>query len=114
MFYYYSKNENLAFRMLLHGYVTEESSTGVVNQAPNFGEDDYRACLANRVAARDPETVCSVDPSCKFEEPAEDFKGQYVNYTDKHIISCSNKRDECCLAARLSTTFRSVDDRTPH
>lgn len=31
-----------AFKVLSDGYVTDDSGTGVVHQAPAFGEDDYR------------------------------------------------------------------------
>lgn len=31
-----------AFRVLCDGYVRADSGTGVVHQAPAFGEDDYR------------------------------------------------------------------------
>ena len=34
-------------RVVADAYVTSDSGTGVVHQAPAFGEDDYRICLAN-------------------------------------------------------------------
>ena len=33
-----------AFRVVADGYVTSDAGTGVVHQAPFFGEDDYRVC----------------------------------------------------------------------
>ena len=33
-----------AFRVVSDGYVTADAGTGVVHQAPFFGEDDYRVC----------------------------------------------------------------------
>lgn len=36
-----------AFRVVADSYVTSDSGTGVVHQAPAFGEDDMRVCLAN-------------------------------------------------------------------
>ena len=33
-----------AFRVLTDEYVTADAGTGVVHQAPAFGEDDYRVC----------------------------------------------------------------------
>ena len=35
-----------AFRVVGDGYVTATGGTGVVHQAPAFGEDDNRVCLA--------------------------------------------------------------------
>ena len=42
-----------AFRILADTYVTADSGTGVVHQAPAFGEDDMRVCLAHGVISRD-------------------------------------------------------------
>jgi isoleucyl-tRNA synthetase len=33
-------------------YVTDDAGTGVVHQAPAFGEDDYRVCLANGIIVK--------------------------------------------------------------
>ncbi|GIY09638.1 isoleucine--tRNA ligase, cytoplasmic [Caerostris extrusa] len=75
-----------AFRVLCDGYVTRESGTGVVHQAPYFGEDDYRVCLLNGVITKDQDLVCPIDLSGKFVDPVVDFKGQYVKDADKEIM----------------------------
>ncbi len=36
-----------AFRVVSDKYVTDSDGTGVVHQAPFFGEDDLRVCLAH-------------------------------------------------------------------
>lgn len=36
-----------AFRVISDGYVKDDSGTGVVHQAPAFGEDDFRICIEN-------------------------------------------------------------------
>ena len=36
-----------SFRVCADAYVTAASGTGIVHQAPAFGEDDYRVSLAN-------------------------------------------------------------------
>ena len=38
-----------AFRVVTDTYVTADAGTGVVHQAPYFGEDDNRVCLAHGV-----------------------------------------------------------------
>jgi isoleucyl-tRNA synthetase len=68
-----------AFRVLNDGYVTDASGTGIVHQAPYFGEDDYRVCLAAGIISRDDkEIICPVDASGCFALPVTDFLGQYV------------------------------------
>ncbi|KAG0423228.1 hypothetical protein HPB47_000979 [Ixodes persulcatus] len=87
IFPYFAKlKEKGAFRVLCDGYVTEESGTGVVHQAPYFGEDDFRVCLTNKVVTKDQEMICPIDPSGKFVEPVSDFVGLYVKDADKEIM----------------------------
>lgn len=38
------EREKGAFQVLVDGYVTDDSGTGVVHCAPAFGEDDFRVC----------------------------------------------------------------------
>lgn len=67
-----------AFTILSDGYVSAESGTGIVHQAPYFGEDDYRVCLAAGVISKDQSIICPVDSSGRFVHPVSDFEGQYV------------------------------------
>lgn len=85
--YFYERCKDKAFRVLVDEYVTAESGTGIVHQAPYFGEDDYRVCLNNGVITKDQEPVCPIDASGRFLEPVTDFKGQYVKDADKNIIA---------------------------
>jgi isoleucyl-tRNA synthetase len=43
--YFRHFKERGAFRILCDGYVRADSGTGVVHQAPAFGEDDYRIAI---------------------------------------------------------------------
>lgn len=66
------------FRVLTDKYVTSSEGTGVVHQAPGFGNDDYRVCLTNKVFLKHEGVVCPIDATGKFTEDVIDFKGQYV------------------------------------
>lgn len=90
-FDYFKKHQDVAFRVLCDGYVTEESGSGIVHQAPYFGEDDYRVCLANGIIKRDQEIVCPLDASGKFTSEVRDFAGQYVKDADKNIMNMLKK-----------------------
>ena len=83
--YYWDTYKDTAWRVLCDTYVTDDAGTGVVHQAPAFGEDDYRVCLKNSVVAKNEELPCPVDPSGRFTDPVHDFKGQYVKDADKAI-----------------------------
>jgi isoleucyl-tRNA synthetase len=83
----YFANVTTAFRVLCDDYVTEDSGTGVVHQAPFFGEDDHRVCLANGVINKDTgPVVCPIDAQCRFTEEVKHFQGQNVKDADKAII----------------------------
>jgi len=77
--------EGGAFRVVLDGYVTSESGTGVVHQAPAFGEDDYRVCLAQGVIGKGTNVPCPVDSNGRFTEEVRDFVGKHVKEADAEI-----------------------------
>lgn len=74
-----------AFQVVTDNYVSAESGTGVVHQAPYFGEDDNRVCLAYKIIHKDGETVCPIDSKGRFTEPVKEFIGQYIKDADKNI-----------------------------
>jgi isoleucyl-tRNA synthetase len=78
-------NEN-CFKVLNDTYVTDESGTGIVHQAPYFGEDDYRVCLHNNLIGKSGPIMCPVDETGKFTDEVSDFSGQYVKVADKNIV----------------------------
>ena len=70
------------FSILEDDYVTPENGTGIVHQAPAFGEDDYRIF---QKAGIDVPPICPIDMSGKFTSAVEDFSGIYVKDADKEI-----------------------------
>jgi isoleucyl-tRNA synthetase len=104
-FDYFKKYEKTAFRVLCDGYVTEESGSGIVHQAPYFGEDDYRVCLANNVITRDQEIVCPIDASGKFTDEVPDFTGQYVKDADKNIMNELKKRGRLLRSGQFNHSY---------
>lgn len=85
----YFKNEygERAFRVLSDEYVTDADGTGIVHQAPAFGEDDYRVCTTNGIVDLGEDLPCPVDDDGKFVDPVVDFAGLHVKEADKQIIA---------------------------
>ncbi|KAL1920450.1 uncharacterized protein VTP21DRAFT_827 [Calcarisporiella thermophila] len=83
--YYYEQFKGKGFKVLNDAYVTDDSGTGIVHQAPAFGEDDFRVCLKNGVIEADGFIPCPVNESGLFTAEVTDFKGQYVKDADKDI-----------------------------
>lgn len=73
--YFKSMKDDGAFRVVSDGYVTSDSGTGIVHQAPAFGEDDYRVCIAHGIVKKGGTIPCPVDDAGVFSEEVTDFAG---------------------------------------
>ena len=70
-------------------YVTDKDGTGIVHQAPAFGEDDHRIALAYEVINADEMPPCPVDDAGRFTSEVPDFVGQYVKVKmSRHYLGC--------------------------
>ena len=80
--------EYVAWRVVAADFVTIESGTGVVHQAPAFGEVDYDVLIAEQdrfEKGTGPQLICAVGPDGKFTEEAPDWQGRWVKEADKDI-----------------------------
>lgn len=84
IFQYFSSLET-AFRVVGDNYVTEEGGTGIVHQAPAFGEDDYRVCLVNAIIGKGEDLPCPVDANGRFTDVVPEFFGRNVKEADNDI-----------------------------
>ncbi|GID93252.1 isoleucine--tRNA ligase [Amorphoplanes digitatis] len=71
-----------AFQVLAADYVTTEDGTGVVHQAPAFGEDDQTVCNAAGIP-----TIVTVDEHTRFTALVPDYQGVQVFDANKAIIA---------------------------
>ncbi|AEX46792.1 isoleucyl-tRNA synthetase [Corynebacterium diphtheriae INCA 402] len=81
IFNYFADHEN-AFQILAAEYVTTEDGTGIVHQAPAFGEDDMNTCKEYGI-----EVVIPVDMDGKFTSLVPEYQGQLVFDANKSIIA---------------------------
>ncbi len=70
-----------AYVVILDDYVTAEDGTGIVHNAPAFGEDDSRVCKNYDIAF-----INLVDTRGRMTEECGDYKGLFVKDADKYII----------------------------
>jgi isoleucyl-tRNA synthetase len=80
--------EHLYWRVVPAEFVTIDSGTGVVHQAPAFGEVDYEVLLAEQAryhALEAPQLLCAVGPDGKFTSDAPEYQGRWVKEADKDI-----------------------------
>ncbi len=81
--YFADKADEGAFVVISGDYVTTDSGTGLVHQAPAFGEEDYKAFQAAGLEA----FACPVALHGEFTDEVPDFAGRHVKEADKDIIS---------------------------
>jgi len=74
------------FQVVTDSYVTDDAGTGVVHQAPAFGEDDFRVCMANGIIQKGVDFPCPVDADGLFTEEVASFKGVHVKKADNGLI----------------------------
>ncbi|RKU44659.1 isoleucine--tRNA ligase [Coniochaeta pulveracea] len=84
--YFYDEYKDVGFRLLNGTYVTDDSGTGIVHQAPAFGEDDYNVAVEAGIVTESRPPPDPVNEVGKFTERVSDFAGMHVKEADKHII----------------------------
>lgn len=79
----------LYWRVVAADFVTTSSGTGVVHQAPAFGEVDHDVLVAETARFEEgqgPELFCPVHSDGRFSEVVSDFAGRWVKEADRDII----------------------------
>ena len=74
--------ERWCFRVVGADYVTTDSGTGIVHQAPAFGEDDYQVGLREGLPVIRPMGLTGI-----FDERVGEFAGQFARDAEKAIIA---------------------------
>ena len=84
LFDYYTDAEKFdvsnAWKVLVDDYVADGDGTGIVHQAPAYGEDDQRVCNAAGIP-----TYVSIDERGCYNSIVSDFTGQHVFEANKPI-----------------------------
>ncbi len=78
--YFVGKLDKPAWFVTLADFVTTEGGTGIVHQAPAFGEEDYENCKRHGLPFVQP-----VSEDGKFTKDVEDFAGIFVKDADSLI-----------------------------
>lgn len=79
----------IGWRVVAAEFVTVDSGTGLVHQAPAFGEVDYEVLQAEQARFVDdqgPPLICPVRPDGTFSDEVPPWQGMWVKDADKPII----------------------------
>ncbi len=81
-------SQHVAWRVTSADFVTTDSGSGAVHEAPAFGEVDYELLVTEQARfkpGQGPQMICAVGPNGKFNSEAPDFEGVWVKDADKPI-----------------------------
>lgn len=81
LFDYFKDAEPEYHQVIKADYVTTEDGTGIVHQAPAYGQEDFDACRPYKIKVANP-----IDDLGKFTETVKDYQGMYIKDADKQII----------------------------
>jgi isoleucyl-tRNA synthetase len=81
LFDYYKEMNEFIHTVIEADYVSTEDGTGIVHQAPAFGQEDFEAGKKYNVPVLNP-----VDDMGLFNSEVPDYQGQNIKAADKHII----------------------------
>lgn len=106
MFPYFEKTfGEVGYCVMVDTYVTDDSGTGIVQNAPAFGEDDYRVCIAHGVITPDGELPCPIDEKGCFTSEVTDFAGMYIKDADKLIQKDMKQRGRLIVQSQFMHSY---------
>ncbi|KAL8292459.1 hypothetical protein RQP46_001071 [Phenoliferia psychrophenolica] len=103
--YFVEKFGDRCFKVIADKYVTADSGTGVVHQAPAFGEDDHRIAIAEGFVKKEEMPPCPIDERGMFTNEVPDFEGQYIKDADKAIMKVLKERKVLIVASQLMHSY---------
>lgn len=86
-------------------YVTSSDGTGIVQQAPAFGEDDYRIAIAHGVISPEELPPCPIDDVGRFTKEVPEFQGLYVKDADKEIMKSLKAKGRLIVQSTISHQY---------
>jgi len=105
LFPYFSERAGKSFKVVADSYVSSDDGTGIVHQAPAFGEDDYRVCIGNGVVTKGEEIPCPVDFNGRFTSEVTDFQGRYVKEADNDICAALKAKGRMVIKDQYTHSY---------
>ncbi|KAK9448268.1 tRNA synthetases class I-domain-containing protein [Limtongia smithiae] len=103
--YFYEEYKDIGFRVVTASYVSAEDGTGVVHQAPAYGEEDFNVAVDNGMVTADRPPPNPVDDNGLFTDKVRDFKGEYVKGADRKIIKYLKEKGTLIVDAQIQHSY---------
>lgn len=104
--YFYDQFKDYAFKVILADYVTNDSGTGIVHQAPSYGEEDFNAATAHGLIdeKRTPPSV--VDDAGRMTVGDDlGMKGVYFKDADKIVIKKLTEDGKMLVSTQMKHSY---------
>ncbi|KAK4245666.1 isoleucyl-tRNA synthetase [Corynascus novoguineensis] len=83
-------------------YIEADEGTGLVHQAPAFGQEDYDAAVAAGFISPSRLPPCPVDEAGRFTSEVPDYAGQHVKTADKAITKDLRSTSRLLVESQVS------------
>lgn len=103
--YYYEEFKDVAFKVLNGTYVTDDSGTGIVHQAPAFGEDDFNIATEAGIVTESRPPPDPLDETARYLAKVKDFEGMHVKEADKHIVKALKNKGRLVVESQLRHSY---------
>lgn len=103
--YFYEQFKDHGFKVIAADYVSDDSGTGIVHQAPAFGEVDFTASTEAGVINEKRTPPNPVDDNGKFTDAVKEFAGIYVKDADKLIIRHLTENGRMLYATQITHSY---------
>lgn len=103
--YFWDDFKDHGFCVIAADYVTNDSGSGIVHQAPAFGEVDFTAATEAGIINEKRTPPNPVDDNGKFTAQVADFAGVYVKDADKLIIKKLTENGRMLLATQINHSY---------
>jgi isoleucyl-tRNA synthetase len=104
LFKYFFEAYSDCFQVISADYVEEGEGTGLVHQAPAFGQEDYDAATAAGFVSPSRLPPCPVDEKGQFTAEIAEYVGQHVKVADKAIIKDLRSTGRLLLETNITHT----------
>ncbi|KAI8904305.1 tRNA synthetases class I-domain-containing protein [Gorgonomyces haynaldii] len=105
LFDYFADRKATAFRVVSDKYVTDDSGTGIVHQAPGFGEDDFRVCIEHKIVTGEGDIPVPLNLSGQFTDEIPEYKGMNIKEADKFIQKDLKQKGRLIRQSQLSHSY---------
>ncbi|KAI2615725.1 isoleucyl-tRNA synthetase [Hypomontagnella submonticulosa] len=102
LFRYFIDQFSDCFQVIGADYVEADEGTGLVHQAPAFGQEDYDAAVAAGFIHPGRLPPCPVDDKGLFTAEVADYVGQHVKSADKAIIKDLRETGRLLVATQVA------------